>query len=230
MLGLTRWPPWSAPLHTAQRTYKVEILKFAEPPKRSSRTNTKKRGGIMPLLAVVVSVAVVGGMSTTLAGTITLNTGGSVEFGQGVVTTAACDTSIKILPASSFETSTSSFNVSTITLQNIGTNGGTDTATAGAGCLGKRLILKAYDATGTALNMNAASDTEITVTLPGTITGANTNASYTTKTASSTITNAGSFGSTTAADGPTSAGTFTIGNLKISGSVTKITIESSEAA
>ena len=88
----------------------MEILKFAEAPKRNSRTNTKKRGGIMPLLAVVVSVAVVGGMSTTLAGTISLNSGGNVEFGQGVVTTAACDTTIRILPSSSFDTSTSTFS------------------------------------------------------------------------------------------------------------------------
>ena len=207
----------------------MEILKFAEAPKRNSRTNTKKRGGIMPLLAVVVSVAVIGGMSTTLAGTISLNSSGSVEFGQGVVTTAACDTSIKILPASAFDTSTSTFSVATITLQNIGTNGGTDTATAGAGCLNKKLTLKAYDADGGALSMNTASATEIYVTIPTTITGANTNASYTAKTASATITSAGSFGSTTSADGPTSAGTFTIGNLKIPGGVTKITIESSEA-
>ncbi len=207
----------------------MEILKFAEPPKRSSRTSTKKRGGIMPLLAVVVSVAVVGGMSTTLAGTISLNSSGSVEFGQGVVTTAACDTSIKILPASSFETSTSTFSVSTVTLQNIGTNGGTDTATAGAGCLGKKLTLKAYNSDGTALVMNAANGTEIFVTIPATIADANTNGSYTTKTATATITGAGTFGSTTSADGATSAGTFTIGNLQISGSVTKITLESSEA-
>ena len=205
----------------------MEILKFAEPPKRSSRTNTKKRGGIMPLLAVVVSVAVVGGMSTTLAGTISLNTSGSVEFGQGVVTTAACDTSIKILPASSFETSTSTFNVSSIALEDIGTNGGTDTATAGAGCLGKKLTLKAYDSTGVALTMNAANGTEIFVTIPGTVTDANTNGSYTTKTASATVTGAASFGSTTSATGV--AGKFTIGNLKIPGSVTKITLESSEA-
>jgi hypothetical protein len=168
-------------------------------------------------------------MSTTLAGTISLNSSGSVEFGQGVVTTAACDTSIKILPASSFETSTSEFNVSTITLQNIGTNGGTDTATAGAGCLGKKLTLKAYNSAGTALVMNAASGTEIFVTIPATISDANTNGSYTTKTATATITGAGTFGSTTSADGATSAGTFTIGNLKIPGSVTKITLESSEA-
>jgi hypothetical protein len=207
----------------------VEILKFAEPPKRNSRTNTKKRGGIMPMLAVVVSVAVVGGMSTTLAGTISLNTGGSVEFGQGVVTTAACDTSIKILPASSFETSTSSFNVSSITLEDIGISGGTETATKGAGCLGKKLTLRAYDVAGEPLDVNSAGTSEfVFVTLPATATLANDKTNYSTKSDFATILDAKQFAGNTAATG-SSAGSFTIGNLKISGTVTKITLESSEA-
>ena len=235
---INRWPPWSAPLHTAQRTYKVEILKFAEPPKRSSRTNTKKRGGIMPLLAVVVSVAVVGGMSTTLAGTITLNTGGSVEFGQGVVTTAACDTTIRILPSSSFDTSTSTFSVSEIELRDIGISGGTDTATAGAGCLGKKLTFKAYDKDGVALNMNAASAKSIYVTIPdsGTVTTAaapdgspNAFGSYSANTNTVTVTAASGFAGTTGTNGDSVAGKFTIGNLKIEGTVVKITLESSDA-
>ena len=208
----------------------MEILKFAEPPKRSSRTNTKKRGGIMPLLAVVVSVAVVGGMSTTLAGTISLNTSGSVEFGQGVVTTAACDTTIKILPASSFETSTSTFSVSSISLEDIGISGGTDTATAGGGCLGKKLTLKAYNVSGEALNVNIAGNSDsVYVTLPATATLANDKNNYSTKSDFATITSASQFAGNTAATGA-SAGTFTIGNLKISGTVTKITLESSEAS
>jgi hypothetical protein len=125
----------------------VEILKFAEPPKRNSRTNTKKRGGIMPLLAVVVSVAVVGGMSTTLAGTINLGTNNTVEFGQGVVTTAACDTSIEITPTSEFKASDSTFFVKSIKLDNIGyIAGGSD----GTGCFGKTFTLKAYNSAGTA--------------------------------------------------------------------------------
>jgi hypothetical protein len=217
----------------------VEILKFAEPPKRSSRTNTKKRGGIMPLLAVVVSVAVVGGMSTTLAGTISLNTGGSVEFGQGVVTTAACDTSIRILPSSSFDTSTSTFSVSQIEIRDIGTSGGTDTATAGAGCLGKKLTFKAYDKDGVQLNMNALEEKSVFVTIPdsGTATtdaapngSPNDNTQYNTaKTGTLSVLAASTFGGTTGTNGDTVAGKFTIGGLKIPGSVVKITLESSDA-
>lgn len=209
----------------------MEILKFAEPPKRSSRSNTKKSGGLMPLLAVVVSVAVVGGMSTTLAGTITLNTGGSVEFGQGVVTTAACDATIKILPASSFDTSTSTFSVSAITLQEIGIkSSGTDTATAGGGCLNKRLTLRAYNSTGGVLPVNADGDREyVQVEIPDSATVAAAG-NFTYKSSFAGISNAGGFTSlaTTIATGTTNPGYFTITGLKIAGTVTRITLESSE--
>jgi hypothetical protein len=226
VLGLTRWPPWSAPLHTAQRKYKVEILKFAEPPKRSSRTNAKKRGGIMPLLAVVVSVAVVGGMSTTLAGTISLNTSNSVEFGQGVVSTAACDTTIKIIPASSFDTSTSTFSVSTVTLSDIGISG--DTATVGGGCLGKKMTLRAYTSNGTPLDVNNAQNVKfVSITIPATAALANDKTNYVV-TGDFTIPDAKEFAGNTGATG-SGAGSFQVGNLKIPGSVTRITLESSEA-
>lgn len=216
----------------------MEILKFAEPPKRSSRTSTQKRGGLMPLLAVVVSVAVVGGMSTTLAGTISLNTSGSVEFGQGVVTTAACDTSIRILPTSAFDTSTSTFSVSQIELRDIGISGGVDTATAGAGCLGKKLTFRAYNSSGVELDMNAALAKSIFITIPdsGTVTTAaapngspNVAGDYSANAATVTITAASGFAGTTGTNGDSVAGKVTIGNLQIPGSVVKITLESSDA-
>jgi hypothetical protein len=219
----------------------VEILKFAEPPKRSSRTSTQKRGGLMPLLAVVVSVAVVGGMSTTLAGTISLNSSGSVEFGQGVVTTAACDTSIKILPVSAFDSQSATvpFYVEKIELQDIGIkSSGTDTATAGGGCLGKRLTLKAYKADGTQLNI-IGNVNSIFIEIPDSGTSVanvadgtpNNKDVYADKTAGITILEAGGFGAgaTTVATGVGTAGNVIIGNLAIPGTVTRITLESSEA-
>jgi hypothetical protein len=177
-------------------------------------------------------------MSTTLAGTISLNTSGSVEFGQGVVTTAACDTSIRILPTSSFETTNATFSVSQIELRDIGINGGTETSTKGAGCLGKKLTLKAYDKDGVSLNMNAASAKSIYVVIPdsGTVTtdGApngspNDNAAYTELSSTVQILAASTFVGATGTNGDSVAGKFTIGNLKIPGEVVKITLESSDA-
>lgn len=229
MIGLSRCPPWAAPLHTAQRTNQVEILKFSEPPKRSSRTKTQKRGGVMPLLAVAVSVAVIGGMSTTLAGTITLNSSGNVEFGQGVVTTAACDTSVSVTPTSAFKASNSTFSVSSVTISNVGTvAGGAD----GAGCLGKKFTLKAYDASNTLLTVDSGTAfSEVFVTIP---TDSATAAAGTfTKTAwvGVTVPNTGSGWDNSGSAGWTSAtsgtGTLTITGLEIPGSVTRITVESS---
>ncbi len=75
-----------------------------------------------------IAVLVLGGMSTTLAGTISLNSGNNVEFGQGVVTTAACDTTISIAPVSSYDTATG-FYVSSIAVYDIGV-AATDTTTS----------------------------------------------------------------------------------------------------
>ena len=209
----------------------MEILKFAEPPKRSSRTSTKKRGGIMPLLAVVVSVAVVGGMSTTLAGTITLNSSGSVEFGQGVVTTAACDTSVSVTPRSAFKASDSTFYVDQVTLSNIGTVAG---GTNGAGCLGKKFVLKAYNASDTLLNVDSATAfTEIFVTIPSDSATATAGTFTKTSWVGVTVPGTGSGWDNTGSNGWTSAasgtGQLTITGLTIPGSVTRLTLESSNA-
>jgi hypothetical protein len=201
----------------------VEILKFAEPPKRSSRTNTKKRGGIMPLLAVVVSVAVVGGMSTTLAGTITLGTNNTVEFGQGVVTTAACDTSIKITPTSEFNATDSTFYVSTVKLENIGYEAGTE----GNGCLGKTFTLKAYNAANTLLAADTGTATSFFITIPADT--ATATAGTFAKTSWVTATSPGGWNKSgdPAKTQSTGNGQITIGNLRISGAVTRMTLESS---
>jgi hypothetical protein len=57
------------------------------------------------LLLGVGTIAIVVGISSTLAGSITLNGEDNVEFGQGVVTAAACDSNITITPSSFFDNS-----------------------------------------------------------------------------------------------------------------------------
>ena len=59
----------------------------------------------LPLLLGVGTIAIVVGISSTLAGSITLNGSGNTEFGQGVVTAAACDSNITITPSSFFDNS-----------------------------------------------------------------------------------------------------------------------------
>ena len=102
-----------------------------------------------------IAVLVLGGMGTTLAGTITLNgAGNSVEFGQGVVTTAACDSSISIIPVSAFDTATegvfAGFYVNQVKVAGIGSSLNDTTTAEGlrSGCLGKTFKLTGYNSSG----------------------------------------------------------------------------------
>jgi len=114
------------------------------------------------------------GLSSTLAGTITIGTGNAVEFGQGVVTAAACDAAITVTPESSFNASTTggadSFTVSALTISGIGGSTlGTqnqETAVADTGCLGKVFEIEAYyDSVTVELGYGSVYKT-LTVTLP----------------------------------------------------------------
>ena len=135
----------------------MEILKFSEPPKRSGRSRSSNKSGLMPLVSFGIAVLVLGGMSTTLAGTITLNSSGNVEFGQGIVTTAACDTSVKVTPSTTF--TAGEFKVNQVVLSGIGI-AATDTTSAtqvASGCLNKIFTVRAYNSAGTALDFTPTS-------------------------------------------------------------------------
>lgn len=58
------------------------------------------------LLLGVGTIAAVVGISSTLAGSITLSGDETIEFGQGVLTTAACDSSITFTPFLEFANAT----------------------------------------------------------------------------------------------------------------------------
>jgi hypothetical protein len=110
----------------------MEILKFensAPAPRKSApkKSNLKSLAG----LATVAAVAVLG---STLAANISLGSS-SIEFGQGVQTTAACDGSIIISPKVTFVNGANPvFMLSTISFSDVN-------ATS---CNGKTLTLNAY--------------------------------------------------------------------------------------
>jgi hypothetical protein len=66
-----------------------------EMPEKKKKSNTRNLKIALGLAAVIL-VPTIG---STLAGSITVGSG-TVEFGQGVVTTAACDTEITVTPSS----------------------------------------------------------------------------------------------------------------------------------
>jgi hypothetical protein len=206
----------------------MEILKFSEPPKRSSRTSTRKKSGVMPLLSVVAAVAIVGGMSSTLAGTITLNSGNNVEFGQGVVTAAACDTTVKVLPTASYDTSSvGSFKVSEIKIADLGLNAGV--SDGNSGCKNKRLVIRAY-----ALNSNTplpwngvvGGSAAITLDLPDTETLTATDIGRGSQ--ALTVATAVNYDNANTARTDDVGQSFNITGLAISSTVVRFTIESSD--
>ena len=191
-----------------------------------------------------IAVLVLGGMSTTLAGTISLGTGNTVEFGQGVVTTAACDESIRVVPASTFDTSTGStysgFYVNQIQLAGIGV-AASDTSSAtqiSAGCLGKTFTLRGYDAAGAVVQFYDVS-TSANLSTPAitfklssdTATAYASGPTFPEKAGGLTYQSTGNWKQFTTLDPgstPTNTGIITISNFKALASLTRITVETSQ--
>jgi hypothetical protein len=116
----------------------------------SYEPSTKSRKTKFKVLLGVGLVTVVMGMGSTLAASITLSST-AIEFGQGVATTTACDSSITVTPYSTYvnDTSTPDFLFSSVALSNI------DTSTAACG--GKTFVLKAYTDSSTIATNYAVS-------------------------------------------------------------------------
>ena len=90
-------------------------------------------------LATIAAVAVLG---STLAANISLGSGSSLEFGQGVQITSACDDVITLTPKTNFVNGTSpSFMLSAVGFTGVD-------ATSTTTCQGKTLTLNAYGDTG----------------------------------------------------------------------------------
>jgi len=112
---------------------------------------SKANGGApkKPLKFVLGAGALVGALalSSTLAASINLNGGDDVEFGQGVVTATACDPDITVTPFSTFINSAGGgeHRLSSIRLSGIDSSTGA--------CEGKTFRVRAYGATGPALDL-----------------------------------------------------------------------------
>ena len=185
----------------------MEILKFdnAANPRRKKNNNLKSLAG----LATVAAIAVLG---STLAANLSLNSGGAIEFGQGVSVTSACDSDgITVTPSVRFinAAGAGTFYLSTIALSGIDFTG---TST----CVGKTFTLNAYDnASATPLQLATNSSTAIT-SATFAITGASSSAG------TAGVTLSGVTGNST-------SGAITLGfgtPSSTSGAVYKITLQS----
>jgi hypothetical protein len=122
-------------------------------PKKKRKQNKALK--VMLGIAALVAVPVVG---TTLAASIGINSGGSVQFGQGAATAAACDDALVVSATSAYTSST--FKVKTISVSGIDL----ETSSSATSCLGATLIVSA-DVSGTE-GAISGTDTQISFTLP----------------------------------------------------------------
>ena len=119
----------------------------------------RKKNKTLKILLGIAALVAVPAIGTTLAATITINTNGAaVQFGQGAVTTAACDTNLNISATSGYS---DSFKVKTITISDIDLI---------SGCEGKTLTVSAATTASPSIEGALSSGvTQISFTIPGTV-------------------------------------------------------------
>jgi hypothetical protein len=142
----------------------MEILKFANSAPAPRKSSTKKSN--LKSLAGLATVAAVAVLGSTLAANISLGTGSTLEFGQGVQVTAACDESITLTPKVNFVNgSTPVFMLSTISFSNLDSRAlGSASSNGGTGCATRTLTLNAYgDSSATPLNIATGSVSQATI-------------------------------------------------------------------
>lgn len=115
----------------------MEILKFENSPRPA-----RKKSSSSKIVLGFASVAAVAMLGSTLAASITLNDSGTVEFGQGVATTTACDDSIVLTPISSF-TNGDGVTPGNFNFTSFSVSGVEDTD-----CVDKIFTVNAYENTG----------------------------------------------------------------------------------
>ena len=131
----------------------MEILNLGGAYEPSERTSKKKK------IKFVIGIGLLAGMmglGSTLAASISLNGGSSVEFGQGVAATTACDSDITLTPGATFiNSSDANFAFTSLILDGIDTAAAVSPDGVSSHCGNMFFLIHAYTAsgaTGTALD------------------------------------------------------------------------------
>jgi hypothetical protein len=102
-------------------------------------------------------------IGSTLAASVTINSGVATEFGQGSQATIACDTSVNTSISQTWYQTSTYFRVSTISLTNLNN---AESSTLNGGCGGKKLKLQLLNSSGTALAIGTSNNSSVTITIP----------------------------------------------------------------
>ena len=127
-------------------------------PEADQPATKKKNDKTLKVLLGISALIAVPVIGTTLAASITINSSQPVQFGQGSITTAACDSAITIAATSNYS---DNFYVKTITISDIDLT---------SGCEGKTLTLSvATTATPSVEGTLLSGVTQIQFTIPATV-------------------------------------------------------------
>ena len=127
-------------------------LELEEDVKNVKRFLNKKAIGFLAAGLILIAIPIIG---TTLAGTITINSGTAVQFAQGSITTATCDADITVSATSTYS---DNFYLKTITLSGINLV---------SGCEGKTLTVSAATTASPSIPGTISSGvTDIAFTIP----------------------------------------------------------------
>ena len=127
-------------------------------PEEGATVPKKKKNKTLKVLLGIAALVAVPVIGTTLAASITVNTGGNVDFGQGAAAAAACDSDLTISATSAY--TSSAFKVKTITVSGIDL----EISSSASSCRGKTLIVSA-DVSGSESALSG-SDTQISFSMP----------------------------------------------------------------
>ena len=133
---------------------------------KNHREGKKRETRNLKIALGVASLILLPTIGSTLAATVTIGTSNTLEFAQGITSTTACDSTIKLQPVSSLNGS-GVFIISSIEISTLNND-------TGGGCAGKYLTLKVMDSSTTLVNItNAANSgvaTQVKFQLPTTCT------------------------------------------------------------
>ena len=113
----------------------------------------KKKSKWLKIGIGVSALVLIPTIGSTLAGSISINAGSGVEFGQGVVSTASCDSSISVAPTSTLTFTTASIPLPVFEILSIRVS-----LVDYAACDGKTFRITAYDALGVQVDLCSSTN------------------------------------------------------------------------
>jgi hypothetical protein len=126
-------------------------------PEEDRSVTKKKNNKVLKVLLGISALIAVPVIGTTLAASIAINNEAPIQFGQGVIATATCDTDINATLSTAYESG--AFVLDKITLSNLNTT----PTSSDVGCGGQYLKVRVYNSSGSLIEIDSTATTKTVV-------------------------------------------------------------------